>query len=89
MTLDEKTCWNLTSIVMDTVTWELRVFSQAYVKEVGLMEIATAHGFQNDFSYIYILKDEIGGNFWWLLINIFPLRPTKHNNNKKIIFPIF
>jgi hypothetical protein len=53
MTLDEKTCWNLTSIVMDNVTWELRVFFQAYVKEVGLMKIETAHGFQNDFSYIY------------------------------------
>jgi hypothetical protein len=53
MTLDEKTCWNLTSIVMDNVAWELGIFFQAFVKEVGLMKIATAHGFQNDFSYIY------------------------------------
>jgi hypothetical protein len=31
MTLDEKTCWNLTSIVMDDVNWEFEVFFQAYV----------------------------------------------------------
>ncbi len=53
MTLDEQTCSNLTSIVIDNVTWEFGVFFQAYVKEVGLMKIATAHGFQNNFSYIY------------------------------------
>jgi len=38
---------------MDNVAWELGIFFQAFVKEVGLMKIATAHGFQNDFSYIY------------------------------------
>jgi hypothetical protein len=35
MTLDEKTCWNLTSIVMDNVTRDLGVFFQAYLKEVS------------------------------------------------------
>jgi hypothetical protein len=47
MTLDEKTCWNPTWIVMDNVGWACGVFSQAYFKKVGLMKIVRAHRFQN------------------------------------------
>jgi hypothetical protein len=91
MTLDEKTCWNPTWIVMDNVGWAYGVFFQAYFKEVGLMKIVRAHGFQNNIlnldlryfiNFYDFLKDKIGGNVWWLLV-----RPKY--NNKKIIFFFF
>jgi hypothetical protein len=53
MILDEKTCWNLTWIVMDNVAWAIGVFFQAYLKEVSLMKIVRAHRFQNNESLIY------------------------------------
>jgi len=37
-------------IVVDNVTWVLGVFFQAYLKEVGLIKIMRANGFQNNFS---------------------------------------
>ncbi len=53
MTLDEKACWNLTWIVLNNVAWAIGVFFQAYLKEVRLMKIVRAHGFQNNESLIY------------------------------------
>jgi hypothetical protein len=35
MILDEKTCWNLTSIILNNVVWALGVFFQAYFKRGG------------------------------------------------------
>ncbi len=35
--------------------------------------------------FINFFKDKIGGNFWWLLINVFPFKPKK--KNFKSFFP--
>jgi len=48
MTLDEKTCWNYTWIVVDNVAWPLGYFFRSTLEEVGLMKVETAHGFQNN-----------------------------------------
>jgi hypothetical protein len=55
MILDEKNCWNFAWIVVDNVVWALDVFFQAYLKELGLINIAIAHGFQNNLSSWFMM----------------------------------